>query len=78
MRIIKITPDDSEKSKDDYLKYGGGAIMKPSKLAIFQVDLEYKLKSMGAEPIGDKRVSWGYILIKEKENDPWKIAAWGD
>ena len=77
MRIVNITPDNSENSKKAYLVNGRGTITKPSKLAIFKVNLEYKLISEGAEPNGDKKVSWGYVLIKEKENDSWKIDDWG-
>jgi hypothetical protein len=76
-RVIKITPNDSEKNLDAYLKHGRGKDKKLSKLVIFKVDWEYKLSPNGIDENVDKKVSWKYILIKEKENDVWKIDDFG-
>ena len=73
IRIIKITPDNSKKSKDNY--QGPYDI-----IAIFQVDLEYKLTPNEIDPNVEVKTvpgKWSYTLIKEKENDPWKIDGWG-
>lgn len=77
IRITNVAPDTSERSRDGYLINGRGQITKPSKLAIFNVDLEYKLKQNNIDQIKDEKVQWLYILIKEKENDTWKIDDWG-
>lgn len=82
IRIIKITPDNSEKSKEGYLIHGRGVITKPSRLVVFNVDLEYKLISNEVDPNVDEKVStipgeWKYFLIKEKDDDTWKIDDWG-
>ena len=76
-RIIKVTPDDSKRNQDAYLEYGRGKVTKPSKLAIFKVDWEYKLSPNGIDESTDKKVSWKYIVIKETENDIWKIDDFG-
>lgn len=74
IRIIKITPDNSKKSKDNYQ----GAYYK---LAIFQVDLEYKLTPNGIDPDVEVETVPGqyryYLIKEEKETDPWKIHSEG-
>lgn len=82
IRVVKITTDDLEKSKDGYLKHGRGLITKPSKLVVFNVDIEFKLISDGVDPNIDKSVStipgkWKYFLIEESDTETWKIDDWG-
>lgn len=78
MRVVNIALDDSENSRDGYLQHGRGKFTEPSKLLVFKVDLEFKPISNGIEPNVDSKVSWKYFLIKEKENDTWKIDDWGN
>lgn len=81
VKITNITPDESEKSKVDYLKrevdyskHVGVQFTKPVGLAFFNVDFEYKIIYPGVDR---KKLNWKYTLIKEKENESWKIDGWG-
>jgi len=79
VKIINITPDESEKSKVAYIKHGRGLLTKPVELEFFNVDLETKIiypKVIYPE-VDRKKLNWSYTLIKEKENESWKIDDWG-
>jgi|GEM_PF-4463351 hypothetical protein len=70
VKIINITPDESEKTKVGYMKHGGGQLTKPFDFASFDVDFEYKIIY---PEVDKKKLNWSFDLIKEKENEPWKI-----
>ncbi|GAB6275444.1 MAG: hypothetical protein STSR0004_23120 [Peptococcaceae bacterium] len=74
VKIINITPDESEKTKVDYMKHGGGQLTKPVNFASFDVDFEYKIIH---PELDKKKLNYSFDLIKEKENEPWKIDDWG-
>lgn len=76
-RVIKIAPDNSLRNLDAYFNHGRGKDTKPSKIAIFKVDWKYKLSPNAIDENVDQNISWNYILIKEKENDDWKIDDFG-
>ena len=74
IKIINITPDESEKTKVGYMKHGGGLLTKPVDFASFNVDFEYKIIY---PKVDKKKLNYSFDLIKEKENEPWKIDEWG-
>ncbi|HAG08588.1 MAG: hypothetical protein XD78_1987 [Desulfotomaculum sp. 46_296] len=74
VKIINITPDESEKTKVGYMKHGGGQLTKPVDFASFDVDFEYKIIH---PEVDKKKLNYSFDLIKEKENEPWKIDDWG-
>ena len=77
LRINDISLNNSKIAKEAYLTHGRGEITKPYKVIIFDVDFELKRKPNGIEPDESIKDIWKYILIKQKENDPWKIDDYG-
>ncbi|MDF9408338.1 DUF4829 domain-containing protein [Pelotomaculum isophthalicicum JI] len=73
LRINDISLNNSKIPKEEYLTHGRGTITKPYKVIIFDVDFELKRKLNGIDQDESIKDIWKYILIKQKENEPWKI-----
>ena len=77
-KINKISLDNSKSEIESYLTHGHGEITRPYKVIIFDVNFEAKFGPHNGGVDGEiLKATWKYFLIKEKENDPWKVDCYG-
>lgn len=77
VKLLKIEVDTAERSKKNYLTTGGGSLLKPYDVVIFNTEFDIKFNGGFAAGMDDGKYGWNYIVVKEKENSPWLIADWG-